>query len=156
MRHIVVLLIYAIWPWPQMRIPVWSQWITILQILLKYLPKHKASCSILQQYQAYDIFRSHHKTSFLTDSSPDTGDWLHACPANNLLRTSFVQLSGLHSSRASSQAEYSRPNTCRCHRQLARSAWYVRELQVRLLDIRASMTLLPGSSVHNRKHTDHQ
>ena len=41
--HISLQLIYAVRPWPYMRIPAWSQWIAIyLHILLKYTKKHKA------------------------------------------------------------------------------------------------------------------
>ena len=62
--HIILLLIYAIRPWPYMRITAWSQWIAISQNRLEYIPKHMALCSILQHYQAYvkGLFRSRHKT----------------------------------------------------------------------------------------------
>ena len=46
-EHISLLLIYAIRPWPYMRISAWSQWIAIyLHIRLKYIQKHKASATI--------------------------------------------------------------------------------------------------------------
>ena len=61
--HIALLFIYAIRPWPYMRIPAWSQWSYISDSFAIH-SKAYGLCSILQQYQTYVkcLFRSRHKT----------------------------------------------------------------------------------------------